>query len=49
MSELFNNSLKNVVSFFASQKNKISIEELDELKDFVETEIEKTKKTAQNR
>ena len=39
----FNNSLNQVVSFFASQK-KLSIQELEELKQLIDKEIEKQKK-----
>lgn len=40
----FNNSLNQVVSFFARQKEKVSLSELEELKQFVEEEIRKQKK-----
>jgi BlaI family transcriptional regulator, penicillinase repressor len=37
----FNNSLSNVVSFFAKQKDEITLQELEELKQYVENEIKK--------
>lgn len=44
LSGLFNNSLSNVVSFFARQKKEISLKELEELKEYVENEISKQAK-----
>jgi predicted transcriptional regulator len=40
----FNNSLSNVMSFFAKQKKEISLKELEELKQYVENEISKQTK-----
>ena len=42
METFFNNSIENVVSFFASNK-KMSLEELEGLKKYVEAQIEKNK------
>jgi len=41
---LFNNSLNNVFSFFMKQKKNISLNELEELKNYLEEEIRKQKK-----
>jgi BlaI family transcriptional regulator, penicillinase repressor len=41
---LFNNSLNQVVSFFAKQKKDLSLAELEELKNYIEQEIKKQKK-----
>lgn len=41
--ELFNNSLNQVVSFFVKE-DKVSLNELEELKKFIEAEIQKQKK-----
>lgn len=41
--ELFNNSLNQVVSFFVKE-DKVSLTELEELKKFIEVEIQKQKK-----
>ena len=43
MSGLFNNSVKQAVSFFVKQK-KVSLNELEELKEMIENEINKQKK-----
>lgn len=41
--ELFDNSLNQVVSFFVKE-DKVSLKELEELKNFIEAEIQKQKK-----
>lgn len=41
--ELFDNSLNQVVSFFVKE-DKVSLKELEELKNFIEAEIHKQKK-----
>jgi predicted transcriptional regulator len=41
--QLFNGSLNQVVSFFVKE-DKVSLKELEELKNYLETEIEKQKK-----
>jgi Predicted transcriptional regulator len=41
--KLFNGSLNQVVSFFVKE-DKVSLKELEELKNFIESEIEKQKK-----
>lgn len=41
--ELFNNSLNQVVSFFVKE-DKVSLKELEALKNFIEAEIQKQKK-----
>ena len=43
MSGLFNNSVKQAVSFFVKQK-KVSLNELEDLKEMIENEINKQKK-----
>jgi len=43
MKGLFNNSVKQTVSFFVKQK-KVSLDELEELKQMIELEIQKQKK-----
>jgi len=41
--QLFNGSLNQVVSFFVKE-DKISLKELEELKNYIETEIKRQKK-----
>ncbi|NJO69742.1 MAG: BlaI/MecI/CopY family transcriptional regulator [Bacteroidetes bacterium] len=43
MEGLFNNSLNAVFSFFVKQKKNVSLEELEELKNYLEDEIKKQK------
>lgn len=44
MEGFFNNSLNNVFSFFMKQKKDISLNELEDLKNYLEEEIRKQKK-----
>jgi predicted transcriptional regulator len=44
MEGLFNNSLNSMFSFFVKQKTNVSLEELEELRNYLEEEIKKQKK-----
>jgi predicted transcriptional regulator len=43
MEGLFNNSLNSMFSFFVKQKKNVSLEELEELRNYLEEEIKKQK------